>query len=362
MTDNAEILYNKLGKVPWPLLEKFILENSHIWRPIKGHCFETWFDRIVNDIGLQIKSGSGDDIVDRILQGKTLQLKTPYANGTRTGKQVSYILHKTHGVEKRPYNLYKPEDFADYLVGYHPDGVIICPRKDIPLQKDYPGRDWGDYLADPAVFDWNSKWLNRYDLLGIDPKKITYSDYSQNNTKFPQIGKITKLSDDDVIETILKPSNFRILEQNLLGSIREWHFENIAKKQNIKLRPASGSDEIKIDHVLNNGKTIQVKGRTKSLCTSDTVGVEVKGSHGRIPQRLYKEGSFDFLVVVLDPFLIPKKFESKDVDISEFNCVVIPAGDLPIHPRSSEWEKNYYKDIFKFKFDDYPINDLSLLK
>ena len=30
--------------------------------------------------------------------------------------------------------------------------------------------------------------------------------------------------------------------------------------------------------------------------------------------------------------------------------------------RSGEWGAKYYKDIYCFKLDDYPINDLSLLK
>jgi len=225
-----------------------------------------------------------------------------------------------------------------------------------------PGRKWGEYLADPAVFKWNSQWLNRYDLLGIDYKKIKNTNFSKNNKKFPKIGKITKLSDDDIIATILKPSNFRILEQNLLGSIREWHFEKIAKKKKIKFRQASGPNEIKIDYVLNNGKTIQVKGRTKSLCNDDIIGVEVKGSHRRIPQRLYKKGAFNFLVVVLDPNVVDNKYYPSSINPTEFNCVVIPSADLPIHPRSKEWGDYYYKDIYKFKINKYQINDLSLLK
>lgn len=308
-----------------------------------------------------MQSGQGDDIADRILFGKTLQLKTPYTNGTVEGKKISFILHKTHGLEKRPNNLYRREDFADFLIGHHTNGVIICPRNDIPQQKDYPNREWGEYLADPVVFEWNSKWLNRYELIGLDPKKIKHIDFSTDNIKFPRIGKITKLSDEDIVDTILRPSNFRILEQNLLGSIREWHFEQLAKANNIKFRNASGQNEIKLDHVLDNGKRIQVKGRTKSLCKNDTVGVEVKGSHNRIPQRLYKKRSFDYLVVVLDPFVVDEGYYPKTADPSKFNCVVISSSDLPLHPRSKEWGEDYYKDIFKFKITDYPINDLKLL-
>lgn len=361
MSVQARELFDKLGKVPWDVLEEFILSNAHIFRPIKGHCFETWFDKIILNLGIEITPGEGDDIVDRTLLEQTLQLKTPYANGTKDGEKVAYMLHKTHGLEKRPSNLYRAEDFADFLVGYHPDGVIICPRDSIPLQSDYPGRQWGEYLADPAIFMWNTEWLNRYDLLGLDPDKIEHLIFNEKNTKFPRIGEITKLSDEDIISTILKPSNFRILEQNLLGSIREWHFLNIARNNNINLRQGEGTDEIKVDYVLDDGRRIQVKGRTKSLCKDDTIGIEVKGSHGRIPQRLYRIDSFDFLVVVLDPLVVPEKYYPTGIISSEFNCAVIPAADLPIHPRSIEWGQEYFKDIFKFKISDYPINNLDLL-
>ena len=50
---------------------------------------------MIHDTGLEIQSKGGDDVVDRILNGKTLQLKTPYANGTIDKKKIAYILHKT---------------------------------------------------------------------------------------------------------------------------------------------------------------------------------------------------------------------------------------------------------------------------
>ena len=359
--DQFSQLQKKLGNVPWTVLEEFILTNSHIWRTIRGHAFETYFDKVIHDAGYEIKPGKGDDIVDRVLLNKTLQLKTPYTNGTKSGVKIAYMLHKTHGLEKRPFNLYKSKDFADFLLGYHPNGIIICPKDEIPLQKDYPSRKWGEYIADPAIFAWDCEWLNNYNLLGLDSRKIQNLSFNKDNKKFPEIGKLTKLSDKDIVGMILKPENFRVLEMNLLGSIREWHFEQIAKKNNIVLDPPSGSDEIKIDF-WSNGKRIQVKGRTKSICSEDKIGVEVKGSHGRIPQRLYKKNSFDYLVVVLDPNVIPEKYYPKGIDPSKFNCVVIPTKDLPIHPRSSEWGDDYLKDIYKFKMTAYPINDLSLLK
>lgn len=365
--DIIRILHEKVGYIPWDILEEFILNRQHILRPIVGHCFETWFDILMRINGHKIESVGGDDVVDQILEGKTLQLKTIYKNGSREGERVAYSLHKTHGIEKRPYNLYKPEDFADFLIGLHPNWkIIICPRERIPLNRDYPRRGWGEYLADPVYFDWNTEWINRFDFLKVKIQK--YPAYNPKLNKiFPRLGEITRLSDIDIVKTLLKPENFRVLNQNIQGTIREWHFYEYAKKQGIQLyEPDSNSESrirIKVDFVLPDGRLIQVKGRTKSLCRGDIIGVEVKGSHGRIPQRLYKREDFHLLVVVIDPGSILKEFaKAHGVDPDKYNYYVIPVEDLRSHERSEEWGEEYLKDIFRFRLSDYKINDFSLLR
>lgn len=368
----AAKLRSVIGYIPWPDLEAFILDTSHIWRPVRGHCFETWFDKVMVAWGQKIISVGGDDVVDRILNSKTLQLKTVYVNGTTANKKVAYCLHKTHGKEKRPANLYKREHFADFLIGLHPNGgIIICPKESIPLQGDYPNRAWPDYLADPAYFGWDTEWLNRFDLLGIDKKFEDIPDFQdyKNNKLFPKIGQETKLTDEEIIDTLLAPENFRVLEQNMRGSIREWYFERFSEEQGLKLTDVSESKElrqrIKVDFLTEDGKRIQVKGITRSITKFPQLGVEVKGSHGRIPQRLYKVGDFDFLVVVLDPHLFSSSRQETLDEIHPrqgYNFVVVPANDIPIHQRSSEWGENYHKDIFKFNITDYPLNDLSKLE
>jgi len=357
-------LQKKVGYVEWDALEEFILRNQHIWRPIRGHCFETWFDKLISLQGVKIESVGGDDTTDRILNGLKLQLKTPYKNGTIEGKQVAFAMHKTHGLEKRPHNLYKPKDFADFLVGLHPSGgVIICPNSKIPMDKKYPA-----YLSDPTYLPWKTQWFNRFDLLGLNLKEIPkFSDWKKNKF-FPIIGKYTQLTDIEIIKTILKPENFRVLEQNLVGAIRELHFFAATKKEGINLKEpdktAKGRGRIKVDFILPDKRTIQVKGRTKSLCKGNIIGVEVKGSHGRIPQRLYRKGDFDILVVVLDPGSIHLEFAKSNEKINKtgYNFVVVDTANLKIHERSKEWGSEYLKDIFYFDLSDYPINDFSLLK
>jgi len=362
-----KVLAKHIGPISYNLLEDFIINTPSVYRPVVGHCFETWFENLMTSLGIKTEPVGGDDVVDMKLGGKTLQLKTPYKNGTIEGERVAVCLHKTHGLEKRPHNLYKPNSFADFLIAKHPNGsVIICPRDNIPLNKDYPRRQWPNYLADPAYFDWNCEWINRWDLLGITKKVDLTKLKKKENVLFKKLGEITMLSDNDIVKTIMKPENFRVLEQNLKGSIREFYFFEAAKTAGIKLsepkKEAATRTRIKVDFMLENGKKIQVKGRTKSLCEGHKVGVEVKGSHGRIPQRLYQRKDFDFLVVVLDPSAIPDSFKSKNLKRGEYNFYVIPVKDIPSHERSREWGKDYLKDIFYFMLEDYPINDFSLIK
>ncbi|MBI2580713.1 hypothetical protein HYV85_02795 [Candidatus Woesearchaeota archaeon] len=392
----------RIGNVDWVTLEEFILKNPEIARPVIGHCFETWFDKLIWRMGYSIQIVGGDDAVDRKLNGKTLQLKTPYKNGTIPGRRVAYALHKTHGLEKRPANLYKPEDFADFLIGKIDKGkLLICPKDKIPKNSNYQGRKWLEYLADPAYFDWDCEWVNRFDLLGI---KFNGSlpDIS-NGSKvglFPKLEKITELSDIEIIGTLMKPENFRVLEQNLKGSIRQLHFKNMARRQGVELHEPAANlatrTKIKVDFVDVNGKRIQVKGRTKTLCNGNIVGIEVKGSHGRIPQRLYRKSDFDFLGVVLDPGSIPETL--RGVNTHEYNFVTFPVDSLPIHENSGktmypwtmkfrngsrktlysstpkevgvkpdanktkEWADVYLKDVFYFDVAKVKLNDFSMLK
>ena len=228
----------------------------------------------------------------------------------------------------------------------------MCKKDKLESHKKYLDR-----LNSIVRFDWKER-LNDYDTLGL-PENMRLSDFSWKNKEFPLIGKATKLSDYDILDTLRRPENFRLMKQNLLGMIREWHFIQLMLNKNKILRKADPNNEVKIDFVLPNGKKIQVKGITKSISRDGRPCIEVKSSHGRIPQRLYKKNTFDFLVVVLDPFVIPKKYIPHD-SRNKFNCIIIPESHLPIHHRSEEWNTKYYKDVFCFTFDEYVVNQLNL--
>ena len=357
--DMCANLNGQLGSIPWKVIEATIMTTSHIWRPVFGHCFETWFKRVMEGAGVEVQYTGGDTMTDMTIRvaGRDigLQLKTPTTNATKHGESITYTLHKTHGRERIPYNLYQRKDFPDYLVGCHPDGFVVIRNEDLPSHKEYPTR-----LKSTVKLGWTDG-LNDYRALGL-PENIRMPDFSWKNKEFPMIGKVTKLSDYDILDTLRRPENFRLMKQNLVGTMREWHFVRIAVDEGILLRKAGTGKEIKFDFTTPTGKTIQVKGRTKTLSKDGRPCVEVKGSHGRIPQRLYKKKAFDFLVIVLDPFTIPEEYMPAGVDRREFNCVVIPESHLPLHSRSDEWGAKYYKDIFCFEIDEYDMNRLDLLK
>lgn len=357
--DMCAALKRKLGDMPWKVIELTIISTSYIWRPVRGHCFETWFQRVMEGAGVKADYTGGDTMTDMVIHvgGRKigLQLKTPTTNTVRHGKTIGYTLHKTHGREKVPFNLYLRADFPEFLIGQHPDGLVMRKNEELPSHPKYPDR-----LKSTVKLDW-TEGLNNFWALDL-PDTIRMPDFSWKNKHFPAIGKATKLSDYDIMDTLMRRENFRLLEQNLVGAVREWHFIQIAIKQNILLREAKTDKEIKFDFALTGGKTVQVKGRTRSISREHLPCVEVKGSHGRIPQRLYKKKAFNYLVVVLDPFTVPEECLPAGVNRSEFNCVVIPEWYLPIHPRSAQWGSEYYKDIFCFEFDEYTVNKLDLLR
>ena len=363
----------KTIKISMQDFDEFLSLNPHIYRSIRGHAFEVWFDREMKERNIPITSVGGDDVVDRVINGKTLQLKTSYIKATIPEKKFGYRMHKTHGAEVKPYCYYTKEEFADFLVGLHPTkGVIICPRKFLPTRGEVSKKlDYPEYLADPLPFDWNTEWLNRYDLLGIkvDDYPII-AEHSKSEAKyFPKlIGKIG-FTDYDIVHSIIDEKNFRIWFQLIVGTIREFHFANFARLHGISLNAPKTSKSTlstrgnqKVDYVLDNGVRIQVKGLTIGMSSDQILGCETQGSHGRVPNRLYKRSDFDFLAIVVDPGSIPVETAKKiGVNANQYNFVIIPMSKLPRHPRSDEWSVEHIKSSFLFRPEDVEYNQFELL-
>lgn len=349
--------------------DDFLANTPHIYRSIKGHAFEVWFDRVMRERGVKVNSIGGDSVVDRVINGKTLQLKTPYLKATAAPKVFGYRMHKTHGAEVKPHCYYKKNEFADYLVGLHPtQGVIICPRKYLPTRGEVSKRlDYPEYLADPLPFEWNTKWLNRYDLLGIKVKNNpTLAVHSESEAKyFPKLIEKIGFTDYDIIHSIIDNKNFRIWFQLIVGTIRELHFSEFARLHKITLNPPKklkGRGSNKVDYVLDNGSRIQVKGLTKGMCSNKFLGCETQCSHGRVPNRLYRRSDFDFIVIVIDPGIIPvEKAKKLKIISKDYNFVILPISKLPRHPRSKEWGNDYIKSSFLFRPEDVTYNNFELL-
>lgn len=91
------------------IVDTIAAKDANILRPIKGVAFEIYFQKILKNAtsNLAIDSGIGDSDIDLIVNGKHLQLKTVDTGSTLKNKTVGVSLHKTHGNEKRPHNLYK---------------------------------------------------------------------------------------------------------------------------------------------------------------------------------------------------------------------------------------------------------------
>ncbi|MCM1564737.1 MAG: hypothetical protein NC238_02035 [Dehalobacter sp.] len=348
-----------LGNLPWNNIDALFVENDAVRRTLIGYCFETSFKKLMSANGYDSKPGSGDDIVDLIVNGHTLQLKTQHLRETIEGVQIGYRFHKTHGKERFPDALYTPGEFADFLVGLCPDkNIIICPKDALQIHQDYPDR-----FQDPQRFTWENEWINRFDLIDVDVR-TQLADLTHDNALLPRTGEMVSLSDIEIINTILEPANFRLYRQNIKGALREIVCKQELERRDITLLPPGVStfschSKVKVDGYLPDGRSVQIKGITQRISNGKKLGVEIKGSHGRIPKRLYTPDAFDLLIVVIDPGSI--KNGPTGIDPDAFNYYIIETNDLPHHERSAEWGEPRLKDIFKFDCGQVTLNNFDIL-
>ena len=189
---------------------------------------------------------------------------------------------------------------------------------------------------------------------------------SEKATLFPKLISKIGFTDYDIVKAITDEKNFRVWRQLIIGSIREFHFKKIATKNGIVLSPPKGfgrRENNKIDYVTNKGLRLQVKGLTKGISTPDLLGCETQCSHGRIPNRLYKTTDFDYIVIVVDPGTISSEVATiKKISSNEYNFVILPISQLPIHQKSIGWGCNYLKSSFHFRPEEVDYNQFQLLK
>lgn len=340
--------------IDWKIIEHIVQKDANILRPIKGVAFEEYFKKILRKKfpNIDIKDGEGDSDVDLFVNGYKLQLKTPAKSPTLENRFVGVSLHKTHGLEKRPHNLYKiVAKTFDFLVLQHPiSGIFIIPYDEIPEHNSWPG-----YLDDPARIPWNSPSLNNWGLIGLDEiDGLTIDDRTApQNSELPFLSKETCLEDFEIIETLCKPEYFRAAVMGLKGNIKEHWFEVHLKNLGYKISPPIGSYpkyDVAIENVNGEKKKVQTKGTSKNMCNieKNTIGVEVMGTHGRFPSRGYKKDMIDYVAVIISSKQLPKIKLSTGP-----HFILIPVEDLPLHYKIGKgnefdqvlWNDEQYSDV-----------------
>jgi hypothetical protein len=323
----------EIRNIDWAIVEEVAISDANILRPIKGVAFEQYFRKLIssNFPNVKIKDGVGDSDIDLVVDGRRLQLKTPGKGSTKNGIQVGVALHKTHGDETRPNNLYKATvPTFDYLVVLHPvSGMMIIPYNEIPINKS-----WNGYLADPAIFPWDSEWLNHWELLGIKKMKGISLDKREvpANSMLPILSKETYLEDFEIVEMLCKPEYFRAAVMGLKGNIKEHWFKNKMKQLGFTvLEPdvAYAKYDLRMLNNLNVEKRIQVKGTSKNMCSivTRTCGFEIMSTHGQFPNRGYRRSSLDYVAVVISEDQMPADFPSEP----GLNFLMLNIHDFPTH-------------------------------
>lgn len=364
MSDLYEKFFKALGvKVDWETIDNMIVSDANILRPVKGHAFEFLVKEIFRDkLGLTIKDGAGDTdidltVIDKSGKKHTIQIKTPVSSEIKPGKSFSVNLHKTHGQEKRPNNLYpitwpcplcphEGEAFPDFLIVLHPaDGVVIIPKSEIPESSTFKG-----HYADPAKIAWNSEFLNRWEYFGradLNGQNLLRKPVPAQS-KLPQVSKLVNLTDEELVKMWLEPGNFRTLNMNLKGNLREPALKKFLKNRGLDPKDPVGKYpkyDVKVGSI-----RIQVKGFSKGPVNKEKklYGVEVMGTHGNGAIRRYSESDFDYLGIVIEP----DKFDNiKGLQGENYHFCFVPIKALPLHYRNGyEWSTtNKIYDVAKFK-------------
>jgi len=340
--------------IEWHVVDLIIQKDANTLRPIKGVAFEEYFKKILRHRfpGIDIKDGLGDSDVDLYVNGFKLQLKTLDKGSTKYKDRVGVALHKTHGLEKRPYNLYSTKaKIFDFLVLLHPEsGIYIIPYNKIPRHKSWPG-----YLDDPAKINWRSKRLNNWKKIGLEEiDGVAIDDRTPpKESELPFLSKETFLEDYEIIETLCKPEYFRAAVMGLKGNIKEYWFENYVRKLGYRIKlPIGPYPKYDIVMVDKGGidRKIQIKGTSKNMCNLKrcTIGVEVMGTHGRFPKRGYTKRMIDYVAMVISANQLPPSKVSR-----EPHFLIIPVRDLPLHYKigkgkifnEPDWDKKEYSDV-----------------
>lgn len=332
-------------------LDEVIASHSEVLRTVKGHTFEVVFDYLMSRNGIECVEVGGDGDIDRMVNGYSLQLKTPYVKGCSDGI-VSYKTHKTHGAKSEQESMdyyHRVSDFADFLVGlisYDPLNIIIVPKEDLP-------RIGSVHIQSPMYLNTNdSRYVNNFLQLGIaDRLTYSHSDFVVGSSEvLPLSSAAIDVKSEYILRAIFIRENFRIWDMNMRGFIREKKFESTLSSYGVHTFPVNitGKDRSdKCDIVLKAkcGEYVrfQVKGLTwngcKLKCGQAIIDCETQLSRGRVndhptQSRLYKVTDYEHLIIAIDPpYTNSLSLSVLGRPDYSWRFYAIPMSDLRKHPR-----------------------------
>ena len=355
-------------------IDSLIADNPPVLRTVQGHVFEELFDNLVERNGYAIKKVGGDTGVDRILNGHSLQLKTPTRAGTN-GTVVQYKTHKTHGAKSELESLdyyHRKSDFADFLVGlvtYDPLCILVLPRNSLPT---HPEDD--DRIRSPFEVSWaGHPGLNAFGRLGIREldvsviERLVHPEGSLLPKSSQRIGAHSSL----IIDAILRVENFRIWDMNMRGFAREVALKAFLTEHRIVpespthcSRPRADKGDLALTR--RDGQTcehFQIKGLTLGACEFEAhdpvLAIETQLSRGRVndhptQSRLYLSTDFDAVIVCLEPLTV-EKARKKPVTRRQWEFYAIPVSALGRHAkfgtRIASMQKFPYGKIQQYRID-----------
>jgi hypothetical protein len=307
-------------------IDSMILNNSPVFRTVKGHVFEIVFDYIMRDNGIDIEEVGGDKEVDRIVNNHTLQLKTPTLSGTR-GNIVQYKTHKTHGAKSEQESMdyyHGISHFSEFLVGlisYDPFKIIFINHDEIPRHT----LDRSKILS-PFSIVWDGHpGLNNFKRIGIDEIRINPEVFSDKPGQelLPRTAEFIGVNSNIILDTILNEANFRIWDMSIRGFAREIAMQLFLNETKVrtflptrcKVERGDKADLALLCKVTSAYRFLQMKGISTNNCSfngeESIVAIETQLTRGRVndhptQSRLYLRTDFDYLIVGLDPIQVRK--------------------------------------------------------
>jgi hypothetical protein len=363
--------------------DQIISSISPVFRTIKGHSFEAIFDLLIIKNGYDVVEVGGDTNIDRIVNGKTLQLKTPYMKKNQKKVKslintVAYKTHKTHGAksEKESMNYYHcVTDFPDYLVGlvsYNPFKILILSKDELPKHPTNP-----KYILSPFEIQYdNHEALNNFKMLGIDDVDLNTNNYLATQLEeelLPLTCKELLLKTEVIIDVILNKNNFRIWDMSIRGFAREIAFKKYLNKIGVKhydtnefpRHRANKADLLLKSKPDGSPQYFQIKGLSINNCwfdgTNSTVTVETQLTRGRVndhptQSRLYLKTDFDYLIIAIDPVITQRyHLELGKTNKLEWEFYAIPVSQLKSH-RKYQNRLNSMQRFLYTSIDEYKIN------